>query len=169
MTSDRWHPTTWDDAAALLVAEICWTADGEPTPSSDVAVEAACIAYEEVFADGGDGQEPWIVMGAAALLALEAIGGGRREVVRTHLPAFLASKQHDYGCDNITRFGIDGLVVRSHDKVARLLNLRRRGAAAANEPQVDTLVDLVGYSVIALMLHNNWFTLPLKADLEALS
>ena len=39
------------------------------------------------------------------------------------LVALLARKQHDYGPENILRFGNRGLLVRLHDKVARLENL----------------------------------------------
>lgn len=50
------------------------------------------------------------------------------------------------------------------DKVARLANLKKRGGGAANESVVDSWVDLVGYSLIALMWIDRTFLLPLAAD-----
>ena len=78
----------------------------------------------------------------------------------------LASKQHDYGHDNITRWGIRGICVRMADKHARLENLYRRGVRnALFETIEDTWLDLLGYSIIALMLIDETFTLPLERDI----
>jgi hypothetical protein len=76
----------------------------------------------------------------------------------------LASKQHDYGSGNINRFGLVGLVVRMSDKVERYENLRNR-PTPSNETLQDTLDDMVGYAVIARMVLDNSFNLPLGADL----
>lgn len=84
----------------------------------------------------------------------------------------LAQKQHDYGHDNIDGgpgkgFGVRGILVRMSDKKARLDNLYRRGVRnALFETIEDTWLDLFGYSIIALMLLNNTFRLPLKADIN---
>lgn len=82
----------------------------------------------------------------------------------------LIVKQFDYGPQNILwaeQHGLRGLVVRAHDKVARINNLVRRGCAPKNEALVDSWLDLVGYSLLGMMLYYGWFTLPLKADLAA--
>jgi hypothetical protein len=71
----------------------------------------------------------------------------------------LCSKQHDYGHGNINRFGLVGVVVRLSDKVERYKNLE--GRKAENESTYDTLLDIVGYSVIALMLLDETFNLNL--------
>jgi Nucleotide modification associated domain 1 len=76
----------------------------------------------------------------------------------------IASKQHDYGHDNILWAGIDGVIVRMHDKIARIKNLQERGADATNESLYDSWLDIAGYGVIALMLLAGTFTLDLKAD-----
>lgn len=80
----------------------------------------------------------------------------------------LAAKQHDYGHDNILRFGINGIAVRISDKTARLRNLYRRDAEAKNEALLDSWNDLFGYSVIGLMVCDDTFKLPLEADVEKL-
>ena len=81
--------------------------------------------------------------------------------------AFVTNKQRDYGSGNILAFGHTGLVVRISDKVARIRNLEARGSEGVVEPLVDAWVDLVGYSLVGLMLLDGTFTLPLAEDLEA--
>ncbi len=73
----------------------------------------------------------------------------------------LASKQHDYGHGNITSFGLRGVLVRISDKIERLINLKTKKSKAKNESILDTLRDIVGYCVIALMLNDETFSLEL--------
>ena len=73
----------------------------------------------------------------------------------------LVSKQHDYGHGNITAFGMKGVLVRLSDKVERLINLKSKKSKAQNESLIDTLRDIVGYCVIALMLNDETFSLDL--------
>jgi hypothetical protein len=77
----------------------------------------------------------------------------------------LASKQHDYGHENINRFGSGGVRVRLWDKISRYENLVKRGEAE-NESIEDTLVDMVGYATIYVMVKNGTFSYPLQAELE---
>ena len=79
-----------------------------------------------------------------------------------HVIATLCKKQHDYGHENIARFGRTGLLVRVHDKIARLNNLLSRGVDPANETIEDTYVDIVGYSAIGMMVERGWFGLQLS-------
>lgn len=92
--------------------------------------------------------------------------------------ALLARKQHDYGPENILKFGQEGLNVRLWDKVARKDNLQKRvptvldtdacngtgKVVALNESIDDTLTDIIGYVVVKQMLANGTFTKPLLAD-----
>ncbi len=82
--------------------------------------------------------------------------------------ATVIKKQHDYGPENISKFGMWGLIVRLHDKIARLNNLlssKRKGFnSVSNETIYDTLLDIVGYSTVALLWINNSFFLPMKID-----
>jgi hypothetical protein len=80
------------------------------------------------------------------------------------MATLLASKQHDYGHGNITAFGMKGVLVRLSDKVERLINLTTKNAR--NESISDTLRDIVGYCVIALMLHDETFNLDLGDNYE---
>jgi hypothetical protein len=76
----------------------------------------------------------------------------------------LCSKQADYGHENINAFGLTGVAIRIHDKMARLHNLMNKGDDPRNETIVDTWSDLVGYAVIASMLSDDTFNLPLRED-----
>jgi hypothetical protein len=73
----------------------------------------------------------------------------------------LIRKQRDYGPENIAKFGRFGLVVRTHDKVARLENLLATGNKPSNESVLDTLIDIVGYSAIGIMWEKDEFLLSL--------
>ena len=75
--------------------------------------------------------------------------------------SLLVSKQHDYGHRNITAFGLRGVLVRLSDKIERLNNLKSKKSKAQNESLLDTLRDIVGYCVIALMLNDETFHLEL--------
>lgn len=84
---------------------------------------------------------------------------------RDTILAVLARKQYDYGHDNIVWGGIDGLIVRMHDKTARIRNLMSRGVDGQNESLQDSWLDVLGYALMGIMLSNGTFTLPLAADL----
>ena len=75
----------------------------------------------------------------------------------------LVRKQRDYGHHNIARFGRAGLLVRCHDKVARLENLLTSGRVPENETVVDNFTDVIGYAAIGIMWENGWFLLELPA------
>lgn len=80
-----------------------------------------------------------------------------------YLHHLLVRKQRDYGHGNINRFGLTGIAVRLCDKIARLDNLTSKPFNAFNEPIEDTWSDIIGYCVIAIMLHHGWFQLDLEA------
>lgn len=73
----------------------------------------------------------------------------------------LCGKQHDYGHENINRYGMTGLIIRLSDKIERYKNLMSKNAEAINESTHDTLVDIVGYSIVALMFLDGTFQLDL--------
>ena len=59
-------------------------------------------------------------------------------------------KQHDYGPQNIAKFGTTGVLVRSSDKLERLINLYQRDEKPeVAEPITDTWQDLSVYGAIA--------------------
>lgn len=82
----------------------------------------------------------------------------------TEMIQLLIRKQRDYGHGNILGFGLFGVAVRMSDKLERLKNLMRRRITPSNESIEDTVMDIVGYSVIASMLIDGTFELQLKED-----
>ena len=66
-------------------------------------------------------------------------------------------KQRDYGSANISAFGEQGVLVRTHDKIARLRHLHTKGGAPANETIEDSWTDLSVYGIIArLVREGTW-------------
>ena len=64
-------------------------------------------------------------------------------------------KQHDYGPDKIAKFGVTGVLVRSSDKIERLINLQDK--PEMNESIVDSWQDLSVYGAIArVVMENKW-------------
>ena len=76
----------------------------------------------------------------------------------------VVGKQKMYGRGNIARFGLRGIMIRLNDKIERLKNLQQHQGPVLFEPIQDTWLDIVGYSVIAIMWINDWFELELKQD-----
>lgn len=106
-----------------------------------------------------------------AALSMNAIYMARnifsQEILLTHVVTTVIKKQRDYGHNNIAKFGITGLVIRVHDKVARTENLlmkQNHENAVEDESLFDTLMDIVGYSVIAFMWLNGTFLLQLEKN-----
>jgi len=66
-------------------------------------------------------------------------------------------KQHDYGPSNISKFGVQGVLVRTNDKLERLINLYKNDRDPENESIEDTWQDLSVYGVIArAVLKEKW-------------
>ena len=88
----------------------------------------------------------------------------KEEQTRTIIHKFLEDiklfdkKQHDYGPQNIAKFGATGVLVRSSDKIERLINLHNRGEAPeVDEPVTETWQDLTVYGAIArVCIDSNW-------------
>ena len=97
------------------------------------------------------------LIGAEAARGLAEIGQWDTEAMLD----ILCRKQHDYGHGNINAFGIVGVAVRISDKIARYENLTGKNTKEQNESLLDTLMDMVGYAVIARMLEDGTFDLPL--------
>jgi hypothetical protein len=66
-------------------------------------------------------------------------------------------RQRKYGRGNIAAFGLEGVVVRASDKVARLANtvIRHKGEDAVDESIADTLLDLTNYGAIGMLCHRD--------------
>lgn len=97
-----------------------------------------------------------IRVGRAAMTLLD----GRGIWSPAAMADLLCRKQADYGHGNINAFGVRGIIIRMNDKVERWFNLADQDSDGLAEPAVDALWDLVGYTVIAMMLEDGTFQLP---------
>lgn len=158
-------PDTWNTAAQLSIVEIF--SDNEP--GGDVSLadvrehldKMIKIGMSPAGAINQDFAILWLFLAQlmrrlAVIAGIQLYSNGPVELA-THI----CKKQADYGHDNISRFGRIGLLVRVHDKVARLENLTKRGVNPQNESLVDNYIDVVGYATIGMMLERGWFTLEL--------
>lgn len=154
------YSTWWEAAAAHLNNISPWddtitdqyVIENMPSYADDMR-KCADPSYEryEKFLDNVE------TMGRLAAVWLNNHG----EWSTTDMADLLESKQSDYGHDNITAFGFLGIAVRLSDKVERMTNLERKGGKARNESFIDTMKDIVGYSVIAHMLDDGTFYMEL--------
>lgn len=145
--SDDQYTDTWEGAAyrTVLRFELDAPIKGEPD-------------YPKLYENG--------MFGTLAKYAWSEIRATQEWTIEDMI-FLLASKQHDYGHANITKFGSQGVEVRLYDKVARYENLGERvvrGHDVSNESITDTLIDMIGYVIIWHMLKQNEFSLPLEAD-----
>lgn len=93
----------------------------------------------------------------ADMLGIEtAMGRKALRVALNNLQLF-ESKQRDYGSGNISSFGELGVLVRCHDKIARLKNLLfdNRGREVSNEALADSWKDLANYGIIGYLCNTN--------------
>jgi len=77
------------------------------------------------------------------------------EVIMNELFNILVAKHADYGPLNIAHApggAMNGLLVRMHDKMARLKNLTYNNATPNYESIEDTLIDLANYAIIGLLV-----------------
>lgn len=76
------------------------------------------------------------------------------------LAELLLSKHRDYGPKNISQAPggpINGLMVRMHDKLARIVNLNKTGDDPKHESLEDSFKDMANYAIIGLLvLRGQW-------------
>ena len=114
-------------------------------------------------AEESDTELATLVLERAGVQALQWLLDNHPPFEHSEMVQLLCHKQHDYGHNNITNFGIIGVAVRICDKIARIDNLSKRNQPT-NESLVDSYIDIVGYAMISIMLNEDSFKLPLKGD-----
>lgn len=154
---------TWNESASTGVDKI-W--EQLPGLNADIQIMRASFEFlstsyfNDETPENKDGvTELWATLGSYA------IAWGRTksiDISKTKLLETLVRKQRDYGHHNIAKYGRKGLIIRVHDKIARLENLTGRQMEAANEPIEDTILDIAGYSAIGIMWETGTFLLPLE-------
>jgi len=149
---------TWEQSASQWVMHIASFATEEQEVSPEKLQRIIHVARVCLFdQDDVPVSLLWTEMGIEAIQELRM----RNAWDSGKMCSLLASKQHDYGHGNITAFGLKGVLVRLSDKVERLINLKSKKSKAQNESLLDTLRDIVGYCVIALMINDETFNLEL--------
>ena len=149
---------TWEQSASQWVMHIASFATEEQEVSPEKLQRIIHVARVCLFdQDDVPVSLLWTEMGIEAIQELRM----RNAWDSGKMCKLLASKQHDYGHGNITAFGLKGVLVRLSDKVERLINLKSKKSKAQNESLLDTLRDIVGYCVIALMINDETFNLEL--------
>lgn len=164
-------PTTWDDAARRAVFQIfnhslnVWDRLSDVREYLDYLIEEVGPESKKDIS-GKVAAEYWAILGRTAAVAAEKnnvfihIDEQLSQYV-DKISTILVKKQRDYGHHNIARFGRAGLLVRMHDKVARLENLLQDERTPENESILDNYIDVIGYASIGIMWERNWFLLPL--------
>lgn len=114
-------------------------------------------------AEESDTELATLVLERAGVQALQWLLDNHPPFEHSEMVQLLCHKQHDYGHNNITNFGIIGVAIRICDKIARIDNLSKRNQPT-NESLVDSYIDIVGYAMISIMLNEDSFKLPLKGD-----
>jgi len=170
-TDNSYYPVgCWEQAADSIVKEIYDLAFSEGMSDLSIMVKMMRHKLEETIAATKNLQDTtsplaeyatgamWSFLSRHALNILASTGYKPDPDVLVDL---FISKQRDYGSENISKFGTAGLLIRIHDKIARLENIMERSQndfntavgvnAVQGETIVDTLYDVVGYSTIGLM------------------
>jgi len=175
------EPVTWDEAAELVVSKIF---SFNLMPLNRLTDMRAQLDYmisrnvglsPELWMSADEMSDFWKMLGAITRTAAgsseieffginpeRAAAAGNLEKLIKDIAGLVIRKQRDYGSDNILRFGRLGLLVRVHDKIARLENLAARGTEPGNESISDNYMDVIGYCTVAMMFEHDWFTLPLQ-------
>ena len=155
----------WNDAATSAL-ETIWDQVEVDTEAFEVDVDVLrddLDLFIETKFDGkgstSEVQSMWSIIGLDAIRIGSEMGF---PFTVESVQQTLVRKQRDYGHENIRRFGLQGLLVRIHDKVARLENLLSNGHTPNNESIEDTLLDIVGYSAIGIMWERGEFLLELE-------
>lgn len=157
---------TWGEAARRIVHAIYLLFSSDAPPASP-AIGDIKNQFNNLYAFYQN--NPGLPLyGHAALLGANTLAAATNEF-REHFPGedeiveTLCRKQSDYGPENVVRFGEMGILVRLHDKIARLENLKTKAGALRplNETILDNWQDLIGYCAILAMFAAGEFTLPL--------
>jgi hypothetical protein len=171
------EPETWDEAAETCVSLICLPS----TRSRLRLIEGSGVNVNDIrkqldsMIKTSNNNSKCLISDDEWLLSWETLGSVAYEAARSgeiikknnenninEFTSVLVKKQNDYGSDNIIRFGRIGLLVRLHDKVARLENLIKKKADPINESLYDNYMDVINYCAIGMMVEQEWFTLELS-------
>lgn len=139
--------------------EVAWWIDDSGFFSEDLEDQ-----WNQVFVENPDLDWPIKNLGRSGMILAERHRVPQTNTMREAV-LFLAAKQRDYGNQNILKFGVEGIKVRTSDKVERIKNLLNKDRDGSSEPIGDAYFDLWGYMVVLRMTQLNVFTKPLQDDM----
>ncbi len=153
---EREKPQTWNDGVRLALEEL----DARAQVWTPVVPPKVTMSLIEWAVNGGKTRS------AAYLPAFIESANYMKTIMHEQdildMSTLLLSRQMKYGKGNITTFKYVGIAIRLHDKLSRLEN---SDMEFQDESVADTKMDIVGYTVIAIMLRNNWWDLPVQHSL----
>lgn len=156
----RMYITTWNTAASEAVREMVQRrARGVDLAELRTFYDEMARRHQEPDIDAPVVAAMWSHFGSRCQASAPLLSG--ESLLWNTVIDTVIKKQRDYGKENILRFGQFGLIVRVHDKIARLEHLLATGATPSNESRCDTVLDLVGYSTLGVILARDQFDLPL--------
>jgi hypothetical protein len=110
---------------------------------------------------GSINEQFWHFLSSHSYNILRLLGSS---ITEEDISSILIKKHCDYGPENISKFGEVGIIVRLYDKISRLENLLKNSNnnfntamnihSVKDESLIDTLVDIIGYSVIGIMMNS---------------
>ena len=157
--------TTWNQASLAALEDISGHQSTAGTVE-DLRTQLDALIEQSWTPQAGDDRHvhaAWKNIGAAARNLAQTLDFSKKIAFGSaYIHSIVTKKQHDYGHENIARFGRTGLLVRMHDKIARLENLLESQRAAENESINDNVFDVIGYSCVAMMWEDGTFLLPLE-------
>jgi hypothetical protein len=181
VVEETYKPDTWDKAAAAVVFQIFRFNLAAMNSLQDMRTQLDYMISRNVGISPDAWMAPdemsdfWKILAAVTRSAAgnsgiefyginpeRALEPRKMKRMVNNIAGLVTRKQRDYGSDNILRFGRLGLLVRVHDKIARLENLAARGTEPNNESISDNYMDVIGYCTVAIMFEHGWFTLPLE-------
>lgn len=154
--------STWNEAAEAAVSNIFSLVRTGPTTSLESLRRNLDDFISSLFDKPAGRSKATVKFANLGADAIELARAGGYFLTEKTTTTTLIRKQRDYGPENIARFGRQGLLVRLHDKVARLENLTARGLNPENESIYDNFLDVVGYCAIGVMWESGDFLLPLE-------
>ena len=151
--------STWEESATQWMIAIADTDGHRP---SSIAYMEDVLEYmrQAVLADTEPRSDSFLILAKRTVaLARELDEWDTGEML-----SMVIGKQRDYGHGNINSFGLIGIVVRLSDKIERYKNLMLKKREPSHESLVDTIHDIVGYCLIALMFLDGTFQLKLGEE-----
>ena len=111
----------------------------------------AVILYdeqEEIFVT------PMNILELKELVAKDIQWEQKLDIVCDYLKALLSAKHHDYGPDNLLKYGFDGIIMSLSNKLARIETLLKHNMKneVKDESLIDAFLDTAGYALQAVVL-----------------